>query len=61
LYGGSTVVGRITEKHLFEAEKTFPGIVEMYEELAHKPATFLQLVWIYEATVATEAASLALA
>jgi hypothetical protein len=55
------VVGRITEKHLVEAEKTFPGIAHMYEELPSKPATFLQLVWIYEASLAEEASHLALA
>ena len=31
------------------AEKTFPGIGQMYRDLEVKPATFLQLVWIYEA------------
>ena len=55
------MVGRITEKHLVEAEKTFPGIANMYDELRSKPATFLQLVWIYEASVAPEASNLALA
>ena len=44
------VVGRITEEHLSEAEKTFPGIEEMYWQLDDKPATFLQLLWVYEAT-----------
>ena len=44
--------GRITEQHLNEAEKTWPGICEMYEGLETKPATFLQLVWIYETTMA---------
>lgn len=43
------VVGRITEEHLNEAEKTFPGIEAMYWALERKPATFLQLVWLYEA------------
>ena len=47
------VVGRITEEHLSEAEKTFPGIIEMYCGLERKPATFLQLVWIYETTLAS--------
>ena len=46
------VVGRITEVHLSEAEKTFPGIIEIYEGLSTKPLTFLQLVWIYETSVA---------
>ena len=50
LHGG--VVGRITEEHLSEAEKTFPGIIEIYEGLVTKPATFLQLVWIYESRFA---------
>ncbi len=44
----SNMVGRITEEHLSEAEKTFPGIIEIYEGLDAKPMTFLQLVWIYE-------------
>ena len=48
------MVGRITEQHLSEAEKTFPGIMEMYSELASKPATFLQLVWIYETSLAKQ-------
>jgi hypothetical protein len=46
------VVGRITEKHLGEAEKTFPGIRRMYRAMPDKPATFLQLVWRYEAIAA---------
>jgi len=44
----SGVVGRITEAHLFEAEKTFPGICRLYRGMTVKPATFLQLVWHYE-------------
>ncbi len=55
------MVGRITEKHLSEAEKTFPGIAAMYQSLARKPATFLQLVWIYETTLAPDPSALALA
>jgi hypothetical protein len=47
------VVGRITEAHLSEAEKTFPGICRMYRRMSVKPATFLQLVWHYETTGAT--------
>ncbi len=50
--------GRITEKHLVEAESSFPGIGEMYEALPVKPPTFLQLVWIYEEAVAEELASM---
>jgi len=46
------VQGRITEKHLGQAENTFPGIAELYRTLDDKPATFLQLVWLYEAAVA---------
>ena len=42
------MVGRITEVHLAEAEKTFPGIGRLYNRLSVKPATFLQLVWHYE-------------
>lgn len=43
--------GRITEKHLGLAERTFPGICEVYAALPEKPATFLQLVWLYEEAV----------
>jgi hypothetical protein len=42
------VQGRIVERHLPNAEKSFPGITKMYAKLADKPATFLQLVWLYE-------------
>jgi len=52
------VVGRITEEHLVEAEKTFPGIAAMYSELEDKPLTFLQLVWLYESLLARDAARL---
>lgn len=45
------VVGRITEEHLSDAEKSFPGIVALYQDLDDKPATFLQLVWIYECEI----------
>ena len=40
--------GRITERQLPLAEKSFPGIIEMYQGLQDKSLTFLQLVWIYE-------------
>lgn len=55
------MVGRITEKHLSEAEKNFPGIEAMYKALTRKPATFLQLLWIYEASLASDTGGLALA
>jgi hypothetical protein len=42
------VVGRITEAHLDDAERTFPGIGRLYRTMSVKPATFLQLVWHYE-------------
>ena len=42
------VQGRITEVDLPAAEKTFPGITVVYEQLPEKPQTFLQLVWVYE-------------
>lgn len=48
---GSPVQGRITEKHLELAEHSFPGICEIYAALTEKPATFLQLVWMYEEAV----------
>lgn len=50
--------GRITEKHLGLAEDTFPGIAELYATLDDKPATFLQLVWLYEELVAQYEAEL---
>ena len=40
--------GRITSRHLPLAEKSCPGISALYRELDDKPATFLQLLWIYE-------------
>ena len=40
--------GRITEAHLPMAEESYPGIGDVYAALDEKPATFLQLVWIYE-------------
>ena len=61
MYSYALVVGRITEKHLNEAEKNFPGIEAMYEALASKPATFLQLLWIYEESLASDSAGFALA
>ena len=61
MYSNDLVVGRITEKHLSEAEKTFPGIAEMYDALTRKPTTFLQLVWIYESTQERSSSSFALA
>jgi hypothetical protein len=42
------VQGRITETELPLAEKSFPGISEMYANMSEKPATFLQLLWKYE-------------
>lgn len=42
------VRGRITEKQLPLAEGSFPGIGRFYRDLTVKPATFLQLVWLYE-------------
>ncbi|MBZ0237415.1 MAG: hypothetical protein K8M05_34170 [Deltaproteobacteria bacterium] len=43
------MTGRITTRHLPLAEKSCPGIGALYRELEDKPATFLQLLWIYEA------------
>jgi hypothetical protein len=42
------VQGRITESHLPQAERCFPGIRAYYEGLDRKPATFLQLLWAFE-------------
>jgi hypothetical protein len=52
------VVGRITEKHLSEADKTFPGIEAMYWDMDVKPATFLQLLWLYESELVQAAGQL---
>jgi len=43
------VQGRITERQLPLAERSFPGISRFYAQLDDKPATFLQLVWAFEA------------
>jgi hypothetical protein len=43
------VVGRITEDHLPTAEQSMPGITRFYVELDQKPATFLDLLWAFEA------------
>ena len=51
---GEPMQGRITARQLPLAEKACPGIGKLYRELstgpckADKPATFLQLLWIYE-------------
>jgi hypothetical protein len=42
------VQGRITERQLPLAERSFPGITRFYASLDQKPATFLQLVWAFE-------------
>lgn len=47
----SDVVGRITENDLSEAEKSFPGIIAIYQGLETKPLTFLQLVYLYEVAI----------
>jgi hypothetical protein len=43
--------GVIKECHFDSAEKCFPGIRSFYLTLAHKPATFLELVWEYEKAI----------
>jgi hypothetical protein len=43
------MTGRITDRHLPQAERCFPGIGRFYRGLTRKPLTFLQLVWAYEA------------
>lgn len=45
---GPDVQGRITETQLPLAEKSFPGISEMYNNMQTKPLTFLQLLWMYQ-------------
>jgi hypothetical protein len=47
-HGTRRVQGRITEAQLPQAEKSFPGISAVYDAMEDKPATFLQLVWMYE-------------
>jgi hypothetical protein len=42
------VQGRITETQLPAAELSMPGITRFYEDLAVKPATFLDLLWQFE-------------
>ena len=42
------VQGRITERQLPLAERSFPGITRFYASLDEKPVTFLQLLWAYE-------------
>jgi hypothetical protein len=44
------LAGFITEQHLAEAEKEFPGISRFFAECPQKPKTFLQLVWEFRAT-----------
>jgi hypothetical protein len=57
------VQGRITARQLPLAEKSCPGIGKLYRELASepegrgKPATFLQLLWIYEGRLAAAEAA----
>jgi hypothetical protein len=53
------MVGRITERHLPMAERCYPGIRRFYDRMAQKPATFLQLVWAYEAERARPARAVA--
>ena len=43
--------GRITEEHLEQAERSFPGISDVYDAMRDKPPTFLHLVWVYEELV----------
>jgi hypothetical protein len=45
------VQGRITESHLPQAEQSSPGITRFYEDLDEKPATFLDLLWAFEARI----------
>jgi hypothetical protein len=48
LLDGAGVQGRITERQLPEAEQSMPGITRFYDQLADKPATFLELLWQFE-------------
>lgn len=51
------VQGRITERQLPLAERSFPGISRFYASLDHKPATFLQLLWAFEGSKAARTPS----
>ena len=51
--------GFITERDFDAAECEFPGIQHLYERLACKPRTFLELVWAWEAEYAAAAHALA--
>ena len=42
------MVGVITDQDLEQAEEVFPGIVQFFESLSHKPRTFLELVSRFE-------------
>ena len=42
------VRGRITQRHLPEADRSIPGIARYYVQLEQKPATFLDLLWKFE-------------
>jgi len=41
--------GFITDRDLSECEKNFPGICRFYRDMRVKPATFLQLLWAFQA------------
>ena len=47
--GAGRVQGRITERQLPMAELSMPGITRFYAGLRQKPATFLDLLWAFEA------------
>lgn len=49
LLDGADVQGRITERQLPQAEESMPGITRFYDQLDEKPATFLDLLWQFEA------------
>jgi hypothetical protein len=53
------MVGRITERHLPMAERCYPGIRRFYAGMVETPATFLQLVWAFEAHRARPSAAAA--
>lgn len=40
--------GRITQRHLPEADRSIPGIRRFHDQLERKPATFLDLLWQFE-------------
>jgi hypothetical protein len=43
------MIGVITDAHLSQAEREFPGITEFYLACRNRPRTFLELAWRFQA------------